>query len=749
MIPTYLYLEGFRGIRAGQGQSKFVLDLADLSGELVAIIGRNGSGKTTVLDNLHPYRIMPSRVADGAYSPGAFSYWDHIEGHALKILHWSHDGVDYISNLVWDEKNGKRSQTATLKSADNFPVGSSDGKVTTYDAEVERILGPPSLYFTSAFAAQGRRQLAAYSASEMKSILSSMLGLSDIEALGQRAGGIRKRIGQVLAVRSEGLSGLAQAQADAEALTQELASLTERTEAATKDLEQLHEGLHEVREKLANLPGQAVLDGFTKRETELRERIGKVRAEHIRREKEINTRIETAQRRIDTARRILERRDRIAEAQAQVEVLHRALADYEGLDAHMEHVRQSLDESRKARDAVDLRSVGEQRSRLEAHIASAEKGASLIEEVPCRSMDELQGTCPLLREARTARDELPVLTTALDKAVARQIDREAEVSSLSNGITLLESQLHVLRGQSNECQSLQHKLTDARVLASQESLIEGAERDLADAYEGVQVAEEELLTLRDSAETEILALTTELSDVIGEIDGHKVVEEERRSLEKEVLYGEQKYDLQSFDLNAITREHARTEERLAQTRERIERITETERSLEPMQDWQAQFALLERALGRDGIIALIIDDAGPQIAAIANTLLEECYGGRYAIQIRTQRELRSGDLREGFEVRVLDGDTGELAEVGMKSGGQRVVIDEALTRAIAIYRMQSSGHRFDAIFADESDGALDAEAKVLFTRMKRSALAKCGARRFFFITHTQDAWEMADDVIRL
>ena len=170
---------------------------------------------------------------------------------------------------------------------------------------------------------------------------------------------------------------------------------------------------------------------------------------------------------------------------------------------------------------------------------------------------------------------------------------------------------------------------------------------------------------------------------------------------------------------------------------------------QPLEDWQAKFMLLERALGRDGIVALIIDDAGPQIAAIANSLLEECYGGRYALRITTQRELKSGLVREGFEVNVLDGETGELSSVALKSGGQRVVINEALTRAVGIYRLQSSGHGFDALFSDEEDGALDPDAKVVFTRMKRSVLKRCGASRMFFITHTEEAWELADDVVRM
>ena len=45
-------------------------------GTVVGVLGPNGSGKTTILDNLHPFRIMPYR-AGGTYSPKSFSFYDN------------------------------------------------------------------------------------------------------------------------------------------------------------------------------------------------------------------------------------------------------------------------------------------------------------------------------------------------------------------------------------------------------------------------------------------------------------------------------------------------------------------------------------------------------------------------------------------------------------------------------------------------------------------------------------------------
>lgn len=53
----------------------------------------------------------------------------------------------------------------------------------------------------------------------------------------------------------------------------------------------------------------------------------------------------------------------------------------------------------------------------------------------------------------------------------------------------------------------------------------------------------------------------------------------------------------------------------------------------------------------------------------------------------------------------------------------------------------------ETLFTDETDGALDPEAKRTFMQMKRAVLRQGGYGREFFITHTPELWEMADHKI--
>lgn len=130
-----------------------------------------------------------------------------------------------------------------------------------------------------------------------------------------------------------------------------------------------------------------------------------------------------------------------------------------------------------------------------------------------------------------------------------------------------------------------------------------------------------------------------------------------------------------------------------------------------------------------------------------NELLLGCYGSRFTVSITTQVETARKGVKEGFDVIVFDAETGASKSVAMMSGGERVWIDEALTRAIAVYLSQSAGRRYQTLFSDEADGALDPERKRMFVAMKREVLRVGGYEQEIFVSQTAELWSLADKVI--
>lgn len=92
---------------------------------------------------------------------------------------------------------------------------------------------------------------------------------------------------------------------------------------------------------------------------------------------------------------------------------------------------------------------------------------------------------------------------------------------------------------------------------------------------------------------------------------------------------------------------------------------------------EAQFRLIEKGFGVNGLIALSIDDAGPEISTLCNQLLHDCFDGRFSVRLDTQKTLQNGNTRETFDVIVFDNLKGGEKALGMMSGGERVWVIES------------------------------------------------------------------------
>lgn len=168
---------------------------------------------------------------------------------------------------------------------------------------------------------------------------------------------------------------------------------------------------------------------------------------------------------------------------------------------------------------------------------------------------------------------------------------------------------------------------------------------------------------------------------------------------------------------------------------------------EYLADEIAKWKLIEKGFGNNGLIALSIDDAGPEISSLCNGLLQECYGGRFSVRLDTQSETAAGNLRETFDVRVSDNHRGEEKSLFIMSGGERVWVNECLARAMSLYIDISKGSAEQTLFSDEADGPLDPDRKRQFMQMKRAVLSKGNYSREYFITQTPELWEEADHII--
>jgi exonuclease SbcC len=193
------------------GLDEISVDWTQFLGGLIAIVGKNGSGKTTILDNCHPFRKLGSRAG---------SLQTHIfKDGSLKELEFEFEGKTYLSRV--ELELGERTQRAYL-SEDGVLL--NDGKTSTYDEVVTKLFGSERLFFNSVFSSQHRQALTELTKGERKALFVELLGLDYLQTISDRSKEVAQQIdhrilrldGQLLRVnlllRMKALSKFTQAQ---------------------------------------------------------------------------------------------------------------------------------------------------------------------------------------------------------------------------------------------------------------------------------------------------------------------------------------------------------------------------------------------------------------------------------------------------------------------------------------------------------------------------------------------------------
>jgi len=115
--------------------------------------------------------------------------------------------------------------------------------------------------------------------------------------------------------------------------------------------------------------------------------------------------------------------------------------------------------------------------------------------------------------------------------------------------------------------------------------------------------------------------------------------------------------------------------------------------------------MLATALGKDGIQALLIEDALPEIEQEANALLSKLTDNQSHLSIESVRDLKSGKAKETLDIKISD-------SVGIRpyelfSGGEAFRIDFALRIALSKLLARRAGASLQTLIIDEGFGSQD------------------------------------------
>jgi exonuclease SbcC len=712
-----------------------VLNLAELGSGVIAIAGPNGSGKTTLLEAVPGgiYRQTPSRgsIASLAVARDARIELEGENGQPFRI------------RLDVDSHTGKQ-EAVIFNAAGDALAGP---KVRDYDKYIAEYLPPVDVYLASYFASQtGVGSVLKMGKGDRRALFGRLLGLERLEVMATLA---RDR-----------------ARATESEMTASRAAL-DAINSQVEDVAKLEQGLSSARANAATAKAlqeetQARLDQALQLRADLEaaaaevQRAKKTAQEARWRADQVGLDLAKARRELDALAAIL----------GQAEAIRKVTADIRTMETELEKIRAkgeaAASEERKATDEYQRllpesnaaerkeretsRAVAEaQSSQAEAHtrLTLAEKSTA---SVPCAGAvdDKVRASCSALAGHFRVRDEEKKKIAAIEAAYPGLKKAYEDAAAARKQIaekTLAAAELaRSAREKAETIRADYGKLAGG--LRNFRALDRSADLTAAEAQSAIIRDRISDLEAKASAAKAEAAKTEEAIPTIDETVKARA-EKDVRELTCSVSSMKRHYE----DDCATT---VQLETRLKAATKALESATALRERLAPLERDLSDWRWLGRGLGREGVQALELDAAGPQVSALANELLADAYGSRFQIRFDTQAAKADGKgVKETFDIVVVDSERGREGDGEDLSGGEKVIVGEALGLAVGLFHAQAAGANLGTVCRDETVGALDPENGERYISMLRAFLRVGRVHQLLYVCHAPLLLDMADAIIQV
>jgi len=316
----------------------------------------------------------------------------------------------------------------------------------------------------------------------------------------------------------------------------------------------------------------------------------------------------------------------------------------------------------------------------------------------------LQGSIKALAQFDERQQRAQAAETERDQCAAErnalQTDLKAGgyAAELTERAAALQQERDALGYDQNLHTDTKRRLSEYEAFEQAHSELEKAEAALPGAQRALEAATQNETLYQGAVENETAALSsaqarlTELEALLGEFQLRHRAAEDLRRREREA---HDSLRAAQQELNALDGLRARQ--------------SDLSEQLAAKKVQRGIYEELTAAFGKNGIPAMLIETAIPEIEEEANALLWQMTSGRMTIRITTQREKVAGGTIETLDFLVAD-DLGQRP-YDTFSGGEAFRINFALRVALSQLLARRAGAHLRALFLDEGFGTQDEDGR--------------------------------------
>ncbi len=311
--------------------------------------------------------------------------------------------------------------------------------------------------------------------------------------------------------------------------------------------------------------------------------------------------------------------------------------------------------------------------------------------------------------------------------VLAQIDNKDTFRPIQSKIEVLENELSLL--QYNEEQHINFKQKENELRKSEEeyrnleaarSKYDPISKQLADLKIEISFNEEALLTKSEL----LLTMQSKYDSLYENLPDPSQLKKELDVIDKQINQINLHIGAEKQKLDTINRKKSENKKIQAE----LDHLT-----LEV-----ARYKKLEEAFGKNGVPALLIEQALPEIEAHANDLLVQLTAGQLSVHFETQSEYKDKkrqDKKETLDILINDA-SGHTRAYEMFSGGEAFRINFAIRLALSQVLAKRSGARLQTLVIDEGFGSQDNPGRSRLVETINQV--KKDFAKIFIITHLEE-----------